>query len=428
MHSTLSLVRGEQRESAGVIPVQGPRVGYLVTQYPATSHTFILREVLGLRKLGFCIETASINAPDRTGSDLTRDEQFEMQSTMYVKRQGPLKAAAALFRLVWTRPRSFFSAFLVALRIGNGSARDAVTNFCYFGEAALLGTWLEQRQLKHLHVHFANAASTVAMITARAYPITFSMSIHGPDEFYEVSRHALREKTDAVSFICCIGSYARSQLMKVSDPVNWPKYRLAPLGVDPTEFHAKPFRPNPPRWEILCVGRLTPAKGQLVLLQALTLLVKEGRSVHCRFIGDGPGRRGLAEFAARELPVETVTFQGSVIPDSVRDYLYQADLFVLPSFAEGIPVSLMEAMSMEIPCISTLITGIPELIRDGIDGLLVSPSDAIELAKSIGRLMDDADLRYRLGIAGRGRVLARFNLPVNVRALAEIMRDELSKT
>jgi len=424
----LSCVRGTEPHLVSSNPIPPPRIAYLVSRYPAVSHTFILREVLELRNLGFCIETASINPPDRNWTELPPVEQLEARSTVYIKQQGALRALMALLSLLYRRPRSFLRAFFFAMGLGNGSVRQIVTSVFYFGEAALLGAWLERRNLSHLHVHFANAASTVAMIAARAYPITFSLTIHGPDEFYEVGQHALRQKMEAARFVCCIGSYARSQLMKVSDPSHWGKYRLAPLGVDPAEFRARPFRRNPQRWEILCVGRLAPAKGQMILLQALKILLAEGRNVHCRLVGDGPDRRGLTAFAERELPPETVTFQGSVNADRVRDYLLEADMFVLPSFAEGIPVSLMEAMSMEVPCISTIVAGIPELIRHGIDGLLVAPSDEIELASTMGLLMDDEHLRHRLGSVGRERVIARYNLQDNVRALAEIMKCELTRS
>lgn len=407
------------------MPVAAPRLAYLVSRYPAVSHTFIVREVVELRKLGFRVETASINLPDQKLSEMAPVDQLETESTLYIKSLGAVRALLSMLRILWRRPRSFFGALRFAMGVGNGSARETVTNAFYFAEAALLMTWLEQRELTHLHVHFANAAATVAMIAARLGPVSFSLTVHGPDEFYEVGRHALKQKTEAATFVCCIGRYARSQLMKVSDPPNWSKYRLAPLGVDTDQFRPRPFRRNPRRWEILCVGRLSPAKGQLILLQALKRLFADGRDIHCRFVGDGPDRSSLTAFADQELPSQGVTFQGAVNADRVLDYLCEADMFILPSFAEGIPVALMEAMSMEVPCISTIVAGIPELIRHGVDGLLVSPSDDAELASTAALLMDDEDLRRRIGAAGRKRVIARFNLQDNVRALAEIIKSEL---
>lgn len=430
MTSMLSSVQGSEslRENLDPASASGPRLGFLVSRYPAVSHTFILNEVLELRKLGFCLETVSINLPDRKPSDLPLVEQREAQSTHYIKKEGPLGAVAAALTLLCRRPRAFLSALLFSLRIGNGSAGEALMNVFYFAEAVILGAWLERRNLTHVHVHFGNAASTVAMIAARAYPITFSLTIHGPEEFYEVGRNALKQKIEAASFVRCIGFFARSQLMKVSDPSSWHKYRLTPLGVDVTQFLPRPFRRNPQRWEILCIGRLIPSKGQLILLRALRGLLAEHRNIHCRFVGDGPDRAALTEFATRELPRGSVTFEGAVNADQVLDYLSQADMFVLPSFAEGIPVALMEAMSMEVPCISTMVAGIPELIRHGVDALLVSPSDEFGLGSAISLLMDDEGMRRRLGVAGRERVIARYNLQHNVRILAETMRCELIKS
>jgi glycosyltransferase involved in cell wall biosynthesis len=405
------------------------RLGYLISRYPAISHTFILREVRQLRGSGIDIETASINAPDRSLSEMASDEQEEAESTYYLKKQGLLRGIMAVLRLAVRRPARFLDAFTFAVAVGGASGQRFKTATFYFGEAALLAEWLESRKLNHLHVHFANAAATVALIATRAYPVaTFSLTIHGPDEFYEVRQNALSYKASAARFVCCIGSYARSQIMKVSEPSNWSKYYVSPLGVDPAQFHPRSFRQNPGRWEILCVGRLTPAKGQLILLRVLSRLSAEGRSVHCRFVGDGPDRATLVAFAESKLPPGMVTFAGSLNPDGVKECLSEADLFVLPSFAEGIPVSLMEAMSMEVPVIATMVAGIPELIRPGIDGLLVPASDELELAAAITRLMDDEPLRKQLGVAGRQRVLSAYDLANNVTRLGEIMRWELAKS
>jgi glycosyltransferase involved in cell wall biosynthesis len=407
-------------------PLTAVRTGYLTSGYPAISHTFILREILELRKLGCQIETVSINLPDRPPSGLTPVERAEADSTFYIKKQGVIRAGLAVLRILLRRPVKAIKAFFFALGLGNGSPRELLRNVFYFFEAALLGEWLERKGLKHLHVHFGNAASTVAMIAARAFPFTFSITIHGPDEFYEVERHALRQKTENAAFVVCIGHFARSQVMKVSSPSKWSGYHVLPLGVDPEEFGPAPVPRAGSGCELVCVGRLTPAKGQMILLRALKILVQEGRTFQCRFIGDGPDRKVLTEFAAAELPPSCITFQGATNPDRVVGFLREASLFVLPSFAEGVPVALMEAMAMEVPCISTVVAGIPELIRNGIDGILVPPSDEIELAAAIRRLMDDENLRRRLGAAGRARVIERYNLRKNVRELARVLACELS--
>jgi glycosyltransferase involved in cell wall biosynthesis len=176
------------------------------------------------------------------------------------------------------------------------------------------------------------------------------------------------------------------------------------------------------------VGRLVPAKGQHVLLAAVARLRASGRNLRLRLVGDGPDRASL-QAAARRLSIEdAVIFEGAVNQDRIRDLYAKADVFALASFAEGIPVVLMEAMAMEIPCISTWITGIPELIRDSVDGLLVAPSDAEGLASAIARLMDDPELRARLGAAGRSRVIEKYDLRRNVARLADVFDARLGVT
>ena len=407
-----------------------PGIAYLLSRYPATSHTFILREVLELRKRGWRIETASINRPDRDSADWSATERSEASSTFYIKERGAAAALSIAVRMLFSRPLALLNTLRFALSLGSASPAGVLRSLFYFAEGLIVGDWMRRENLSHLHVHFGTAVSTVGMIAARAQACECSMTIHGPDEFYDVSAYALRRKIEACRFICCIGSYARSQLMLLSDPSCWNRFRVAPLGVNPSEFLPRPFRRQPACFELLCVGRLTPAKGQMILLRALRQL--RGRlpahiRFRCRFVGEGADRAGLTAFAEREFEPGIVVFEGAVGQARVRECLQEADVFVLPSFAEGIPVALMEAMSMEIPCVSTTVAGIPELIRNGVDGLLVYPSDENELAEALVLLLEDGELRLRLGQAGRMRVRDRYDIDVNVSALSEILQCELVK-
>jgi len=181
-------------------------------------------------------------------------------------------------------------------------------------------------------------------------------------------------------------------------------------------------------FEILCVGRLTPAKGQHLLVQALTALLATGRRARLRIVGDGVDRPSLESLVACSALGDSVVFEGAVNQDRIRSLYARADCFCIPSFAEGIPVVLMEAMAMEIACVTTHITGIPELIRHGIEGLLVAPSDVDGLVGALASLIDDPALRSRLGQAGRRRVLAEYDLGANVEALAAVFRRRIPVT
>ena len=401
------------------------RIAYLVSRYPAVSHTFILREVQRLRSANFEIHVASINPPDRVASVMTSEERDESAATFYVKREGVRGAISAHVAVLMSSPRAYFKGLGFALKLGGADLRRLVLSFCYFVEAVILGHWMESRGLRHLHVHFANAAATVGLIASRTFPIEFSLTVHGPDEFYDVTDLRLSDKMAGASFACCIGQFARSQLMKLSPPVEWGKFEIGPLGVDPQFFTPRPFRTSPDSFELLCVGRLVPSKGQYILLAAISQLVKSHPNIRLRLVGDGPDREGLERAIAANDLGRYVTLEGSVNQDQIRAYYRQADIFVLPSFAEGIPVVLMEAMAMEIPCVSTFVAGIPELIRNDIDGILISPSDDLALAGAIKRLIEEPDLRRRLGEAGRRRVVEKYDLDRNVTHLAEIFADRI---
>lgn len=403
-----------------------PRLAYLVSHYPALSHTFILREIRRLRRDGFELSVASINAPDRDDAGLTAEEREEASTTYYVKRDGIAGALVAHLATLLTHPIGWLRGFAYAMRIGGTDAKRLLYAFFYFVEAVMVGHWMRRRGLTHVHVHFAMPASTVALILTRVHDVTFSITVHGPDEFYDVPGYRLREKIESASFVCCIGHYARSQLMRVVDPVHWPKLEISPLGVDAELFAPRPFRDDPTPFEVLCVGRVVPAKGQHILLQAVERLVRAGRSLRVRVVGHGPDLASLQSFVADHQLDEHVIFEGAVNQDRIRDLYAMADVFALASFAEGIPVVLMEAMAMEIPCVTTFITGHPELIRHRIDGLLVAPSDDEGLAGAIAELMDDSVLRRELGQAGRRRVLDAYHLERNTLRLAGIFRQRLA--
>jgi glycosyltransferase involved in cell wall biosynthesis len=231
----------------------------------------------------------------------------------------------------------------------------------------------------------------------------------------------MREKIEGARFVFCISEFCRSQLMMLVDPAHWAKMHVIRLGVEPEVFSpsARKTEDGDPL-TILCVGRLVPAKGQMILLEACRELRDKGRVFRLVLVGNGPDRKGLERFAVQHnLPV---TFAGACSHAETLQRLRGADVFVLASFAEGVPVALMEAMAMEVPCVSTIIAGIPELIRGGIDGVLVSPSSVEELAEALDRLLLNRALRLELGRAGRLRVLDRYNLPENILVLGEALR------
>jgi glycosyltransferase involved in cell wall biosynthesis len=397
-----------------------------MSEHPAVATSFITRELARLRALDFDIHVASINLPARRLDSMPIDEREEVSRTFYVKPEGIIGVLFAHVSLLFKAPWQYLRGLFFALGLGKRDPGRMAYSFFYFSEALLIGQWMRSLNLTHLHVHFANAAATVGLIVSQVFDTSLSLTVHGSDEFYDVNGHLLKEKIAGASFICCIGQYTRSQLMRVSSSSEWDKFEVVPCGIDTRVFRPRDFRLNPSPFEILCVARLVAGKGHTILLAALRQLLQEGRKARLRLVGDGPERHQIEREVARLGLADHVIFEGAVNQDRIGDFYSCADTFVLASFAEGIPIVLMEAMAMEIPCVSTFVGGIPELIRNDIDGILVVPSDYQGLAAALERLISEPDLRRRLGTAGRRRVVDKYNLDRNAEHLGRIFSSHLN--
>ncbi|MFM8444157.1 MAG: glycosyltransferase family 4 protein [Methylococcus sp.] len=397
-----------------------PKLAYLISQYPAISHTFILREVLTLRQRGFDIRVASVNPPDRPPDRLTDAERREADQTWFIKPQGVRGALGALLGTLTRRPLAVLRGLGQALRLGGTDVKRILLHLAYWVEATMVGAWMQKQGVSHLHVHFATPAAAVGLLTKTMFPIGFSFTVHGPDELYDAPGYRLTEKIAAADFVLCISHYARSQMMKLSPVEHWGKFEISRLGVDTERFAPRAAKTPGDPFELVCVGRLVAAKGQHILLDAMAALRAEGRRVHLTLVGQGPDLESLKTQSSRLGLSEAVTLTGAVNQDAILDFYLRADAFVLPSFAEGLPVVLMEAMALGVPCITTHITGVPEMIRDGIEGLLAAPSDMEGLTRAIARLMDEKDLSRRLTDNGRLRIVSEYSLAGSIERLGDI--------
>ena len=400
-----------------------PRLAYLLSAYPAISHTFFLREILALRARGFEIHAASINPPDR--AQLPPEEQREAAAAFYLKppRTARTQWLARLFTLLAALAAHPIVA-LRGLRAAASMPRASVLwtlRLGYWAEAMLLGQWMRRRSLTHLHVHFGGPVSSVALLTARAWQIPWSLTLHGPGEFHDQTPAWLHEKILSATRIFAISSYTRSQVLRLSPEAESKTFVLR-LGVEPALL-AQPLAapgstPASAPLEILCTGRLVSAKGQRILLQAFAALPQRD-SLRLVFIGNGPDRDSLHSLAATLGIAHQVEWTGALDHAATLDRVARAQLFVLASFAEGLPVALMEAMALGVPCISTFIAGIPELIRSGENGLLVPAGNVPALTAAMRQLLDDPDLRRRFAEHARQTVAAEYNLARNLDPLAE---------
>ncbi len=409
------------------------RIGYLTSRYPAVSHVFVLREVAAVRAAGVDVVTYSVrrSTPDEILSEADR-EAFE--TTFAILPISPRALARAHVNAFRTSPGAYLRTLWRALRVAPPGTRALMWQLFYFLEAIVLWTRAHADSTDHLHAQFANVATDVAMLTAHfgrlagSGPQTWSLTVHGPVEFFDVTSLRIAEKIRSARFATAISDFGRSQLMAQVSDDHWSQISVVHCGVDPDVFVPAdaPDR-DPGELTVLCVGRLTPHKGQAILLEALAKLRRQGLGVTVVFVGDGPDRASLERLTRSTGLGEHVTFTGAVGQDHIREWFRTADVFCLPSFAEGVPVVLMEAMAMQLPVVTTHIAGIRELVDDGVNGLLVPPGRSDLLADAIASLADDPQRRQEMGLRGREKVRAEYDVRRAGTQLAGIFREHAGR-
>lgn len=403
-----------------------PKIAYLTSLYPAASHTFVLREVTALRDLGLEIETCSIRRPD-AGHLIGPEERAAFDDTFFTVESA--KSPAYVAKALWgalTSPGRFLSTLGLAWRTAPPGVKGAIKQTIYLAEAILLAHHLRDKGVEHLHNHFANSAANVAMMVAHLNDIRFSYTLHGPSDLFEPDTWCLEEKTNRASFVSCISFFARSQAMLFSKPEQWDKLNIIHCGVIPERYEQDGPTKQGAGTELIFVGRLAAVKGLRVLLKAFAK-AREGRpDLTLTLVGDGDDRAHL-EGLAKPFG-DAVTFRGYLSQEEVAEALARADVLVLPSFAEGLPVVLMESLAAKRAVICTQVAGVGELVEEGVSGFRVPPSDVDTLAARIGQLADDPDLRTRMGEAGCEKVRTDFNIAHEATKLAALFRNAADVT
>ncbi len=401
------------------------RLAYLATLYPALSHSFVQREVEALRARGLEIHTFALH---RTNPEhLLAEADHEAERTTYTVL--PPRVASfvgAHLRALATGPAAYLRTLAFALSRPPGGSHGRLWQIFYFLEAVPIWRECDRRGLTHLHAHFTSPSGDVAQLVARlgvergdSPAWSWSFSAHGTDIFND-GPASLAAKVGSASLVVCISDFGRSQLMRLSPEEHWEKVRVARCGLDGEWFENGIPRRAGADLRLLSVGRLEREKGHSILLEAVSLLERRRIRMLVELVGDGSRLDSLRR-QAEELGIsDRVSFVGPVGQDRIREHYRGADIFCLPSLGEGIPVVLMEALASGLPVVASNTMGIPELVEDGVTGLLVSPGRPRELAAAIERLARDRSLGRRLGAAGRERVMKEFSLDQG----AEILRAE----
>jgi len=383
------------------------RIAYLTTEYPKVSHTFVRREIAELERRGHSVERLSIRPPG--GALVDPADQDEASKTLFCLKKSKLKLLAHAAGWTIRRPFRFASAVGTARRFYRKSDRGFVRHVAYLAEAAYLANYLRAKGIAHVHVHFGTNAATVAVLMKALAGITYSMTVHGPGEFDAPVGLSLAEKVAGSSFTAAISHFGKAQLQRWVSPEHWDRIHVVRCTVNP-DFLAPPPSLDPTSDQLLCIGRLTPQKGQLLLLDAFAKLAASGSPGRLVFAGDGELREQIERRILRNGLSERVAITGWLSERQVREQIARSRAVVLPSSAEGLPVVLMEAMALGRPVVSTHTAGIPELVKQGENGWLVPAGDLESLTEALIELMATApsDLR-RMGMCGRQRVEKQHN-------------------
>lgn len=398
-------------------------LAYMTGEYPRATDTFIQREVATLRSLGYSVQTFSVRKP-ATKENVGPEQESERKQTIYLLPFSPIRFAAAHIRCCARSPGRYVRGIAFAYKIRPPGVRALLRQIAYFAEAGLLADQIHAHGIAHLHNHFANSSGSVAAIASEIGGFTYSLSIHGPAEFFEPKFWRIDAKVSKALFVNCISHFCRSQVMAFAPATTWNRLHIIHCGVDPAVFELVGHQ-NPGR-RLLFVGRLAAVKGLAILLQAIAMVRKNFPDVQLTVAGDGPDRSAL-EQQVTDLDLQgVVRFIGYQSQTQVRQLLSQTDVFVMSSFAEGVPVVLMEAMAAGVPVVATRIAGTAELVEEGISGYLTTAGDPESTAEKIQLLLPDAELRRQFGAAGRTRVKQEFNINIETRRMARVLESALA--
>ena len=398
--------------------VGGLRIAYLTGAYPRATDTFIQREVAALRERGVEVHTFAVRRP-AADQHIGPAQAAEAASTTYLLPASAwvvVRALAAAGR----HPRRFLGAAALARRTHPRGVRGALTQCAYFLEAAVLARQLRRLSVQHVHNHFPDSSGTVAMLAAHLAGVRFSFTMHGAEILRDVAKWRLDEKVARAAFGVSVSWYGRAQAMLVSPPEAWPRLHVVRCGIDADQY--PPTHHSGQRSQVLFVGRIDPVKGVPVLLDAFVAVLRDRPSARLTLVGDGPGRDAAQQQAVALGIDRAVHFAGYATSAEVAEHLAAADVFVLPSFFEGIPVSLMEAMAAQVPVVASQLPGIAELVEHGEHGYLVPAGHTEQLAERITALLSQPAVRQRMGVAGRAKVQAEFDVSVAAAQLHDLFQ------
>ncbi len=396
------------------------KVAYLMSRFPKITETFVLYEILALEKAGVRVEVFPLL---REHEPVAHAEAQALVARAHYRPFLSWAMVGAHLHYLARAPLSYLGTIVRSL-----TATIRSPNF-FFGalgilpKTALFAREMERAGVTHVHAHFANHPALAALIVHRFTGIPYSFTAHGSD--LHVDQTALAWKLAEAKFAVTVSAYNRAFVAECVGPELTERLHVVHCGIDPT-IHARAADPGGERLEILCVAALREVKGHAYLIEACRLLKERGTDFRCHLVGDGPLAGKIRELIRAAGLDEQVVMHGPLPRHELIARMADVHVLVLPSVQdssgrrEGIPVTLMEAMSCALPVVASDISGIPELVESERSGILTPPGDAAAIAAALERLHSSPELRERLGRAGRERVTAEFNLEKSAERLARL--------
>jgi colanic acid/amylovoran biosynthesis glycosyltransferase len=347
------------------------RVAYLINQYPAGSHTFIRREIEALERQGVAVQRVSIRGWDAKHVDAV--DQREQTLTQYLLQRGAPALAAALLRTALRSPTALWRAVQIARRLARQSERPLPVHLVYLAEACLLLEWLRAGGATHLHAHFATNPAEIALLTRTLGGPPYSFTAHGSDIMDRPAQVGLAETVGGAAFVAAVCWFGRSQILKWTPQRLWGRVEVVRCGLQPGYGHDTAPVSKAAR-RLLCIGRLSHEKGQLLLLEAARQLADRGVDFTLVLAGDGPLRAEVEAEIARAGLGDRVHITGWLDAAAVQREIAISTALVVASLSEGLPVVIMEAMACGRPVVAPYLSGIPELVT-GATGWLFAAGD-----------------------------------------------------
>lgn len=405
------------------------KIAYLTSQYPAPSHTFIRREIAQLRKVGLDITTYSIRNPV-SGLDSPPDIEAQ-QETFYVLGQGVGAYILAHGSALISSPIRYLKTLRKAVRHRVPGGKALLWSLFHFAESIALAARLKSDGVVHLHNHFANSAANVGMLAADFNQIGWSLTLHGISETDYPAGLLLGEKVAAAKFVACVSWFGRAQAMRISGPEHWDKFHTVRCGIDLNDLPAAKTAmlaagaSGAPK-QIICVARLSSEKGLPGLLKAFASLRRKGHDIELSLLGDGPEQALIEGECKRSGIASFVKLLGRRSEADTLSAIADSDLLVLPSFMEGLPVVLMEAMALEVPVVASRIAGVPELIEHGVSGLLFHPADWEGLEQALSNSLSNDAKTKAMALAAKQTIKREFDIEVAVSPLPKLFSDVIA--